>query len=157
MAMTKKLLMIIALMLSAPLGEWAVMRAQSTLIGDYSSIDTISVPRQPRYKAPGYRIQLYSGVNGRKSKTEAQRIGELAQTIYPELSVYCRYKAPRWVCRVGDFPTVEAAKHYYQVMKRSALFSECQIVKTQVLLPVKEAEPPVEEPDILNILTKEND
>lgn len=152
MAMTKKLLIIIALMLSAPVGEWAVMRAQSALIGDYSSIDTIGVPRSQHYKAPGYRIQLYSGANGRKSKTEAQRIGELAQTIYPELSVYCRYKAPRWVCRVGDFPTLEAAKHYFKVLKRSALFSECQIVKSQVLLPVKEAEPLVKEPNLLNIL-----
>ena len=150
--MTKKLLIIIALMLSAPVGEWAVMRAQSTLIGDYSFMDTVSVPRSQRYKAPGYRIQLYSGANGRKSKTEAQRIGELAQTIYPELSVYCRYNAPRWVCRVGDFPTVEAAKHYFKVLKRSALFSECQIVKTQVLLPVKETAPLVKEPELFNIL-----
>ncbi|MCQ2292903.1 MAG: hypothetical protein MJZ54_02570 [Bacteroidaceae bacterium] len=139
--MTKKILIIIALMLSAPLGEWAVMRAQSTLIGDYPETDTLNVQRPRRTKAQGYRIQVYSGINGRKSKMEAQQKGELVHTLFPELSVYCHYKAPRWVCRVGDFPTIDVARRYYNAMRRSPLFNECQLVKSQVLLPIKEQDP----------------
>lgn len=110
------------------------MKAQSTLIGTYD-LDSVTVTH-PRYKAQGYRIQLYSGAHGRKSRAEAQRVGKLAQTLFPELSVYCRYKEPRWLCRIGDFPTQEAAHHYLQVLRRSALFTECHLVKSQVLLPL---------------------
>lgn len=98
--------------------------------------DTLVVDTRPRYKSQGYRIQLYSGSQGRASKIEAFRRGEVSRSFFPELSVYCHFKSPRWVCRVGDFPTIEAARKYLKLMRSTTQFPDCQIVKSQVLLPV---------------------
>lgn len=119
----------------------AVLLSSSAWVGTAKAANTLQdtlmvSSNKPRVKAQGYRIQIYSGNNGRKSKNDAYKAGEVAHRFFPELSVYCRYKEPRWTCRVGDFPTMEAALHYLNYMKNISQFQECHIVKCQVLLPL---------------------
>lgn len=134
--MFRLLFITLTTLLSAlPAGAWTVEGVSP------ARQDTVVAASRPRQKASGYRIQIYSGSNGRKSKQEAYRVGEVCHTFFPELSVYCRYKEPRWYCRVGDFPTMEAAQHYVALMRRTSQFMECHIVKSQVLLPLHSVTP----------------
>lgn len=138
--MMRNIILIMAVVLSAPTGMRAATAAVSTAADSLSSSfyvqpDSIAHTR-PRRKAEGFRIQLYSGSNGRKSKMEAYRMGEISKTFFPELSVYCRYKEPRWICRVGDFPTMDAAQRYLKLMRQTNQFMECHIVKSTISVPV---------------------
>ena len=60
-------------------------------------------------KKQGYRVQVYVGNNTRASKNEASRIASDVRNKFPELTVYAMFNPPRWLCRVGDFRTIEEA------------------------------------------------
>lgn len=90
--------------------------------------------KRPRSKARGYRVQIYSGPGNTASKVAAQEIAAKIRKKFPELSVYCRFKSPRWVCRVGDFATKAAAQRYLDKIRRAKLSSATSIVIDDVLL-----------------------
>lgn len=61
-------------------------------------------------KMQGFRIQIYSGNDQRKSKDEAFLKEREVKDIFPDLPTYVTYKAPFWNLRVGDFRTHEEAR-----------------------------------------------
>jgi len=67
--------------------------------------DTISY-----IKMQGFRIQIYSGNDQRKSKDEAFLKEREVKEIFPDMPAYVTYKAPFWNLRVGDFRTHEEAR-----------------------------------------------
>jgi len=85
-----------------------------------------------RVRMNGYRIQVYLGGNTRKGKTEAQAMKERVKGFFPELSVYTGFLSPHWICRVGDFRTVEEANEYLQQMRETGRFDEAVIVKSKI-------------------------
>lgn len=87
-----------------------------------------------RYKAKGFRIQVFTGGNSRTDKDNAARAGRKIKSAYPELSVYAHFVSPRWVCRVGDFRSREDAEKYVALIRRDGLTQECHIVACTVLL-----------------------
>lgn len=91
--------------------------------------------RRERAVARGYRIQVYSGAGGTKSKVAANEVAAKVRKRFPGMSVYCRFKTPRWVCRVGDFSTKEAAEFYLNKIRLAKISSEASIVIDDVLLP----------------------
>lgn len=91
--------------------------------------------KRVRSKGRGYRVQIYSGAGNTASKEAAQEMAAKVRKQFPELSVYCRFKTPRWVCRVGDFSTKEAAQRYLEKIRRAHLSNEASIVIDDVLLP----------------------
>lgn len=91
--------------------------------------------KRTRSKGRGYRVQIYSGAGNTASKEAAQEMAAKVRKQFPELSVYCRFKTPRWVCRVGDFSTKEAAQRYLEKIRRAHLSNEASIVIDDVLLP----------------------
>lgn len=93
----------------------------------------ISGTRQ-RYKATGYRIQIFTGSNSHSDKMKAYSIGENCQRRFPMLSVYPRFINPRWVCRVGDFRTHEDAQEYAKKIRAARITKEVRIVRCEVLL-----------------------
>lgn len=90
--------------------------------------------KRTRSKARGYRVQIYSGPGNTASKEAAQEIAAKVRKKFPELSVYCRFKSPRWVCRVGDFATKVAAQRYLDKIRRAKLSNATSIVIDDVLL-----------------------
>ena len=78
-----------------------------------------------RYKAQGYRIQVYTGANNRVSKQEALH--------FPELSAYVTFLSPRWVCRVGDFSSREEAADYVRQLRRKRISAEVRVVSSTIL------------------------
>ena len=86
----------------------------------------------PRIRINGYRIQVYLGGNTRKGKTDAQVMKERVRNYFPELSVYAGFMSPHWICRAGDFRTVEEASEYLQKMRETGRFDEAVIVKSKI-------------------------
>lgn len=85
-----------------------------------------------KMRVNGYRIQVYSGDNSRKGKTEATSMGQRVKNMFPELAVYTHFASPHWICRAGDFRTYEEANEYFQQMKDSGLFTEAVLVRCKV-------------------------
>ena len=88
-------------------------------------------------KKPGYRVQVYVGSNTRASKNEASKIAAEVKNKFPDLTVYSTFNPPRWLCRVGDFRTIEEADAVMRIIKKEGGFKEVSIVKDQIVLPIE--------------------
>jgi hypothetical protein len=87
-------------------------------------------------KMAGYRVQVYSGGNSRDSKREAESAASRVKSGFPELTVYTMFNPPRWLCRVGDFLSIEEADAMMRKLRREGGFKEAIIVKEQVSIPL---------------------
>ena len=81
----------------------------------------------------GYRIQIYAGGNTRYAKEEALKAAQYVKTKYPEIPVYPEFVAPRWVCRVGDYKTIEEADQVMRMLKKSRTYKEIAILPNQII------------------------
>lgn len=87
-----------------------------------------------RHKVRGFRIQVYSGAGNAAAKKEAKQMEARIRRAFPELAVYCHFKSPRWVCRVGDFATREEAVRYLSKIRAQNISAEASIVSDEVLV-----------------------
>lgn len=83
-------------------------------------------------KTFGYRIQVYAGNNSRIARNEAYGVASRVKEYFPELKVYTSFTPPRWLCRVGDFRSIEEADAAMRQLKKTGVFREASIVKEQV-------------------------
>lgn len=79
-------------------------------------------------RAAGYRVQVYAGNNSRKAREEASAKGAQVKETFPELPVYASFVSPRWLCRVGDFKSIEEADALMRRLRATG-FKEASIVK----------------------------
>lgn len=93
------------------------------------------VSEQPIQKTAGYRIQVYAGNNSRNARNEAGGVASKVKEQFPDLKVYTSFTSPRWLCRVGDFRTIEEADAMMRKLKTTGLFKEVAIVKEQINIP----------------------
>lgn len=100
---------------------------------DHASKSTRTTAHQ-RVRTTGYRIQIFTGSNSHNDKTKAYAVGNACQKRFPELSVYARFIAPRWVCRVGDFHSREDAQRYANKIRAAGISREVRVVKSEVLI-----------------------
>ena len=87
-------------------------------------------------KTSGYRIQVYAGNNTRRARTEAQTVGDSIQALFPELPVYTNFQPPRWLCRVGDYRSIEEADAMMRQLRATGRFKEVSIVRDQINIPL---------------------
>ena len=92
-----------------------------------------SMSKDKKIQTIGYRIQVYAGGNTRYAKEEAQEAAQYVKSKYPEISVYTEFVAPRWVCRVGDYKTIEEADQAMRMLKKSSNFKEIVILPNQLI------------------------
>ena len=83
-------------------------------------------------KARGYRVQVFAGNNSRLARQEANEIAEEIRKEFPELSVYAFFQPPRWLCRVGDYRSIEEADVVMRRLKATGKFKEVSIVREQI-------------------------
>lgn len=83
-------------------------------------------------KTSGYRVQVYAGNNSRTAKEEAAHIAAQVREYFPDLAVYTRFSNPRWICRVGDYRSVEEADAMMRKLRSTGVFKEVSIVKEQI-------------------------
>lgn len=87
-------------------------------------------------KCAGYRVQLYAGGNTRVAKNEAYAVAEKLQELFPDLPVYTNFNPPRWLCRAGDFRSIEEADAVMRQLRATGEFKEVSIVREQVNIPL---------------------
>lgn len=88
-------------------------------------------------KARGYRVQVYAGNNSRIARQEANDVAEQIKSEFPELSVYAFFQPPRWLCRVGDYRSIEEADAAMRRLKGTGKFKEVSIVREQINIPLE--------------------
>lgn len=87
-------------------------------------------------KKAGYRIQVYAGNNTRQAKNEAHAVATRVKTLFPDLPVYTTFNPPRWLCRAGDFSTIEEADAVMRQLRAVGDFKAVSIVKEQINIPL---------------------
>lgn len=88
-------------------------------------------------KARGYRVQVYAGNNSRIARQEANDMAEQIKQEFPELPVYAFFQPPRWLCRVGDYRSIEEADASMRRLKATGKFKEVSIVREQINIPLE--------------------
>ncbi|NLI64814.1 MAG: SPOR domain-containing protein [Bacteroidales bacterium] len=99
------------------------------------NLDVISSTDQ-MLKVPGFRVQIYAGKNSRESRAEATSFGEKVKELFPELPVYTLFVSPRWLCRIGDFRSIEEADAMMRQLEETGAFKEITIVREQINIPL---------------------
>lgn len=87
-------------------------------------------------KARGYRVQIYAGNNSRIARTEANEVADKVKAEFPEIPVYAYFQPPRWLCRVGDYRSIEEADAVMRRLKATGKFKEVSIVREQINIPI---------------------
>lgn len=89
-------------------------------------------------KIQGYRTQVFSGNNQRKSKDEAFRKEKEIKELFPDVPTYVTYTAPFWKLRVGDFRSHEEAYHMMRLLIDAfpSYGKEMYIVKEEIKIPL---------------------
>lgn len=85
-------------------------------------------------KVQGFRVQVYAGSNSQRARTEATQMAERVKTLFPELDVYTQFISPRWLCRVGDYRSIEEADAVMRQLKSAGDFKEVSIVRSLIKL-----------------------
>ena len=71
------------------------------------------------------------------ARNEAQRAANKVKETFPEMPVYTYFQPPRWLCRVGDFKSIEEAHVAMRKLKGSGEFKEAAIVREQINIPIE--------------------
>ena len=87
-------------------------------------------------KSPGYRVQVYAGNNSRTARNEATNMASKVKEYFPDLKTYAFFTSPRWLCRVGDFRSIEEADAMMRKLRATGVFKEVSIVKDQINIPL---------------------
>lgn len=82
-------------------------------------------------KVTGYRVQAFAGGNTRADKTKAQQAGNDIKMRFPDQPIYVHFYSPRWICRVGNYRTLNEATHMLNAIKGMG-YKAAVIVKGQI-------------------------
>ena len=105
-------------------GQGKVTIHQDPRIEALIGMERPATGEQKVIKTSGFRIQAYAGNNTR------------VKEYFPELSVYTSFISPRWLCRVGDFRSIEEADAMMRRLKATGMFKEVSIVRDQINIPL---------------------
>jgi len=90
-------------------------------------------------RAMGYRIQVYSGRDQKRSKAEAQSRRNSIVSAYPNMEVNVTYNSPTWYVKAGNFKTQEQAAIALKEMRTKfpGFGREMNIIRDAVKIPVE--------------------
>ena len=117
-------------------GQGKVTIHQDPRIEALIGMERPATGEQTVIKTSGFRIQAYAGNNTRQAKNDADRVASRVKEYFPELSVYTSFISPRWLCRVGDFRSIEEADAMMRRLKATGMFKEVSIVRDQINIPL---------------------
>ena len=89
-------------------------------------------------KMKGYKIQVFSGNDQRKSRDEAHYKQKLINDAFEDIETVVYFNSPRWILRAGNFRTREAANAVLeQIMEQFPNFGkEMYIISDTVKIPL---------------------
>lgn len=94
---------------------------------DTPAVDMHKKVMRGSYKVTGYRVQAYAGGNSRNDRLKAERIGNAIKMRYPDQPVYVHFYSPRWICRVGNFRSLEEARKMLAKVKAMGYRQACLV------------------------------
>lgn len=81
-------------------------------------------------KVTGYRVQVFAGGNSRADRKKAQRIGSEIKSHFPEYPVYVHFYSPRWICRMGNFRSLDEANAILREIRELGYRAACVVKGT---------------------------
>ena len=117
-------------------GQGKVTIHQDPRIEALLGIEHVFTGEQKVVRAAGYRVQVYAGPNSRVARTEAENTASKVKEYFPEMKIYTFFTSPRWLCRVGDFRSIEEADAMMRKLRSTGVFKEVSIVKDQVNISI---------------------
>ncbi len=86
----------------------------------------------------GYKIQVFSGNDQRRSKNEAQIKKNQISNAFPGTEVVVIFNSPVWRVRAGNYRTYEEAYQALNDMKKAfpSFGKEMQIVESTIKIPI---------------------
>ena len=89
-------------------------------------------------KMRGYKIQVFSGNDQRKSKDEAYHKQTLINNSFEDLETVVFFQSPRWILRAGNFRTREEANEMLEeiVDQFPDFGKEMYIISDTVKIPI---------------------
>ena len=100
-------------------------------------VKTTSSNSEKVLKTRGFRVQVYAGNNSRAAREAAMYMAEKVKKEFPDMPVYTYFQPPRWLCRVGDFKSIEEAHVAMRKLKSTGEFKETAIVREQINIPIE--------------------
>ena len=100
----------------------------AALIG-MEAVPTVGTDEPRTIKSSGYRIQVYAGNNTRQAKNEAYAVAARIKEYFPDLTVYTSFNPPRWLCRAGDYRSLEEADAMMRRLRATGGWTEGSIVR----------------------------
>lgn len=117
-------------------GQGRVTIHQDPRIEALLGMEYVATGEQMFLKSTGYRVQVYAGNNSRTARNEATNMSLQVKEYFPELATYAFFASPRWLCRVGDFRSIEEADAMMRKLRATGVFKEVSIVKDQINIPL---------------------
>lgn len=118
-------------------GQGKVSIHQDARIADLIGFKSESSATEEKFiKSSGYRVQLYAGNNTRQAKNEAHNVASRVKEYFPELTIYTFFNPPRWLCRVGDYRSIEEADAMMRKLRATGVFKEVLIVRDNINIPL---------------------
>lgn len=121
-------------------GEGVVTIHQDTYITSLLGVKYVkktSSNSEKVLKTRGFRVQVYAGNNSRAAREAAMYMAEKVKKEFPDMPVYTYFQPPRWLCRVGDFKSIEEAHVAMRKLKSTGEFKETAIVREQINIPIE--------------------
>lgn len=114
----------------------AERNASRTSKGDTDGMDIPTVDMRKKvmrggYKVTGYRVQVFSGGNSRADRQKAQKAGNDVKMRFPNQPVYVHFYSPRWICRVGNYRSLQQAQWMLKEVKKMG-YTSAIIVKGKI-------------------------
>uniref|UniRef100_A0AB33J218 SPOR domain-containing protein n=2 Tax=unclassified Prevotella TaxID=2638335 RepID=A0AB33J218_9BACT len=119
-----------------PTTQKPVVSPQKTTEDDNNELETPTIDMRKKvmvrsYKVNGYRVQAFSGGNSRADKQRAQQIGNAIKMAYPDQPVYVHFYSPRWICRIGNYRSMQEAVHMLQNIRKMG-YKQATIVRGKI-------------------------
>jgi hypothetical protein len=107
------------------------------LVGTRIDSDNVDVLNGKTYLITrGYRVQVYSGNDQRKSKEHALALQDQLKKMYPGIQVYVTLYAPFWKVHVGNYRSFEEASQMLRTLRKDypQIKNEIYIVEDNIRL-----------------------
>ena len=104
--------------------------------GTDQAADTAAVSTEPlrTRKVMGYRIQVFVGGKTRSDRQKAEQTGSALRSLFPGQKVYVHFYSPRWICRMGNYPTMAEAREMLDEVVRMG-YDTATIVRGKITVP----------------------
>ena len=93
---------------------------------------TVAVPQGRPFKTTGYRVQVFAGGNTRQDRQKAEQTGRSLELLFPGDAVYVHFYSPRWICRMGNYRTIEEARAKLTEVRQLG-YTSATIVKGKII------------------------